>query len=425
MIKSFKRLWNDRRGNALIIAGASLPLMLGSVGLATDTVQWVTWKRELQRAADSAALAGALSRVQGGSSSAAVTQDINRTDHGWRPGQARTTPTLLNAPQVTDLANTPNYQNGVQVVLRVQKRLSFSSMFMSAAPIITATSQAAAVHDGNFCVVALENTPGNSGIIIQGNANVNMGCGMISNSPSASVSVGVNGNSHWVTADPVAGAGGVPDINGVTNEESYHIPEPDPYANKWNTDIPTGMTCGNMSSHFDSTHSTPGTTYLNPGCYSGNNQFKFTGGDYVLNPGVYYLDSIDFVASGGTISGNGVTIVLTGNNPGQLNLNGNATIQLVAPTADPFGGVLMIQSPNASNSNNTNTINGGANSNFDGIIYIPKQQVTFSGSSGAITKCAMVVARRVEFAGSTNLQNNVSGCHNNTQVAGWKVRLIG
>ena len=55
MIKAFKKLWNDKRGNALIIAGAALPLLVGSAGLATDTIQWALWKRQLQRAADSAA----------------------------------------------------------------------------------------------------------------------------------------------------------------------------------------------------------------------------------------------------------------------------------------------------------------------------------------------------------------------------------
>ena len=58
MILSFKKLWHDKRGNALVIAGAALPLVVGSAGLASDTIQWTLWKRQLQRAADSAAIAG-------------------------------------------------------------------------------------------------------------------------------------------------------------------------------------------------------------------------------------------------------------------------------------------------------------------------------------------------------------------------------
>ena len=41
MIKFFRKLWRDRRGNALVIAAAALPLVIGSAGLASDTIQWV------------------------------------------------------------------------------------------------------------------------------------------------------------------------------------------------------------------------------------------------------------------------------------------------------------------------------------------------------------------------------------------------
>ena len=65
MFKLLKKLWRDRRGNALAIAGAALPLIIGSAGLASDTIQWALWKRQLQRAADCAALAGVYGKVAG------------------------------------------------------------------------------------------------------------------------------------------------------------------------------------------------------------------------------------------------------------------------------------------------------------------------------------------------------------------------
>ena len=415
MVGFLKKLWRDKRGNALMIAGAALPLMIGSVGLGTDTIQWALWKRQLQRAADSAAFAGAYARFQDKSSSTAVTQDLANNNHVW-------VPLLGGYPQVSEPPDTSTFVRAVEVSLAVQQELSFSSMFMSAAPVITVTARAAAIDSGEFCVVALENT-NNSGIIIQGSSVVNLGCGMISNSPSASVSVGVNGTAHNVTADPVAGAGGVPDINGVTNEQSYHLAQPDPFENMYDTSIPPSMTCGSLNSHIVSTSG--GVTTLSPGCYSGNNQqFKFNGGAYVLQPGVYYLDSIDFIATGGSISGTGVTIILTGSTPGQISMNGNATLNLTAPTTGPFAKLLLTQSPNASNSTNANVINGNASSTFDGTIYFPKQEVKFSGTSGAQTKCAMVVARRVNFEGNADIQNNTTGCVANGKVKGKVIRLI-
>jgi hypothetical protein len=128
-------------------------------------------------------------------------------------------------------------------------------------------------------------------------------------------------------------------------------------------------------------------------------------------------------------------------------MNGNAVVQLTAPTATipasgstpavpgtcgTFGGVnscnyakmLLIQSANALNSTTPNTINGSATSMFDGTIYIPKQEVKFSGTSGVQTKCAMVVARRVSFEGNADLQNNTTGCVANSKVRGKIIKLI-
>ena len=82
MISFFRKLWRDKRGNALIIAAAALPLVIGSAGLASDTIQWALWKRQIQRAADSGAIAGVYSIVEnsGGRTgvSDAVTRDMSK-----------------------------------------------------------------------------------------------------------------------------------------------------------------------------------------------------------------------------------------------------------------------------------------------------------------------------------------------------------
>ena len=73
MIAFMKSLWRDKRGNALVIAAAALPLVLGSAGLASDTIEWALWKRQLQRAADSAAMAGVYAKVHAETSAGAPT----------------------------------------------------------------------------------------------------------------------------------------------------------------------------------------------------------------------------------------------------------------------------------------------------------------------------------------------------------------
>ena len=162
MISSFKRLWRDRRGNALAIAGAALPLVLGSAGLASDTIQWTLWKRQLQRAADSAAMAGVYANRfgQGG-------RQLHR-HCGRRPTRTRSPTTSrritgssgsrrpATSPIRPRLADSRRTRDAVRVSLSIQKRLSFSGLFMRARRRSRATSTATIVPSGKYCVISLE-----------------------------------------------------------------------------------------------------------------------------------------------------------------------------------------------------------------------------------------------------------------------------
>lgn len=425
MIAFIKRLWRDRRGNALIIAGAALPLLVGSAGLAVDTIQWTMWKRQLQRAADSAAFAGVYAKVENNDNmSAAQAVDGDLAKHNSTGIQL-----VSGYPQVS-YPTSAGYTKAVQVTIAVRKSLSFSSLFLSAAPTITATGAAALFDDGSYCVVALAET--GSALIIGGSSDVNMGCGAISNSTDPTSAVGVNGNAHNFVADPVAAVGGMPSsINGVTDLQPYNIAMDDPYAGL-STSVPAGMSCTNFNSHIVNNGGNPnsgndnGVIDLTPGCFS-----TFTPGNntYNLQPGVYYLNNTNLNLSGQTqLTGDGVTIILTGTNPGSVTMNGNSSMSLSAPEDGPYANMVLIQAPGATTGNN-NTINGNNNTMLDGAIYFPRGDITFTGSSAASTQCAMVVGYTVEFTGSTNIQNELvrpdgEECENATQVQGKKVRLI-
>jgi len=407
MIRFLRKIWQDKRGNALIIAGAALPLVVGAAGLGTDSVQWVLWKRELQRAADTAALAGAYAQMQTGESvTSAVGAHLSDNNH---TGIAL----LSGYPNIVYPADTSTYKSAVKVTLAMKKTLGFSSLFLSTPPTITAAATAALVNDGSYCVVAL-NGSSNSSITVGGSSSINMGCGAISNSTSTTAAVGTNGNSYNFTADPVAGVGGMPSsINGADNIQPHHVSMPDPYAGKYPTTPPSscpGKINGNK-------------TTFQPGCYT---DFKFTGNTtYTLAPGVYYLNNTNFdVAGGVTVQGTGVTIILTGTAPGVVSTNGNATINLTAPTSGTYANMLFIGTGTSDN-----TINGNAGSYYDGAMYFPNSAVNLTGSSGSMTQCAMIVGNYVNFSGNANLQNSLfrpdgTPCQAATQVSGKSVRLI-
>lgn len=416
MIGFLKRLWRDPRGNVLFVVGAAMPLVIGAAGLASDTIQWTLWKRQLQRAADSAAFAGVYARAAGTSAPDAITADLNNNNNAKNQSGV----SLKTGFPAISYPTSSNFTFGVKVDLAIQKSLGFSSLFLSTAPTITASGTAGLIDQGDYCGWALK-ASGGAAITIGGSSSTNLGCSVISMSNS-NPAVATNGSNYNFAAPEVAGVGSLPGaITGVTTLKPYHMSMADPFANKYSTDIPSGMSCGPVTNKRTGNQNTGYT--LSPGCYSGQNGFKLTG-NYNLQPGVYYLNSTDFDTTGGaTVTGSGVTIILTGSAPGAITTNGNSTIQLTAPTSGSYAKMLFIQSSNATPDNN-NTINGNNLSNFDGAFYFPKGQVTFSGNSGATTKCAMVVGYTLVFTGNTNLQNNTTGCTANSTVKGKAVKLV-
>jgi Flp pilus assembly protein TadG len=423
MIKFFRRLWKDKRGNAILIAGAALPMLVGAAGLATDTVQWVLWKRELQRAADSAALAGVFAKAQNVETvSSAVTADLAKNNN-------HTGVSLLSGyPVITYPGNTATFSNAVNVELRIRKTLGFSSLFLSTAPTITATARAAMVPGLRPCAIGLSTT--DPSVVIGGSSSTNLGCPVMANS-TACPAVTTNGSAYSFSSPTVAGVGCLPSaITGVTTLLPHYLPQPDPFAGLYSTDVPAGCPKNNLNQNTYTTGTgqsrvTHLYSYQSHGvCYGGQNAFKFTGGTYYMDAGTYYIDSADFDTTGGTILyGTGVTIILTGTTPGSIKMAGNATLQLSAPTTGAYAKMLFIQSPTAL-TNNANTISGDSNSSFDGAFYVPKGQVSFTGSSGATTKCAMVIGWTLQFTGNTNLQNSTTGCTANTTATIQIVKLI-
>ena len=427
MITFLKRLWRDRRGNALVIAGASLPLLAGAAGLATDTIQWAMWKRQLQRAADSAAIAGVHARLANNANMTAqqaVAGDLLKHN--------TTGITLMTGYPDTTFPTGTGWTNGVEVSLAIQKRLGFSSIFLSNVPTIRVTGRAALFDSGNYCVFARATT--GPALTIQGSTDVELGCGAISNSTDGINAVDVNGNGHSFIADPVAAVGGIDgNINGSPNLQEYAVPMVDPYASLTPTN-PGG--CSQFQSHKVTRTTTingvnKARTHLTPGCFSGFNTNQGGGGidnEFHLDPGVYYLDSTSIsIESDTKLIGDGVTIIFGGSTPGTIDVRGNAVLDLSAPTSGTYANLLMIQNRNNPDISNgtSSTIQGNSGTALDGVIYFPNGNLTFTGSSAGSTQCAMIIGWNVSFSGSSDIQNDTSSCVADTQMSGKRVRLIG
>ena len=431
MLKAFRKLWNDKRGNALIIAGASLPLIMGSVGLASDTIQWALWKRELQRAADSAAIAGVYGKIQGASYSDAATQDLVRNND---VADITVNSVFQNSPATGSYTSDPN---AVRAILSVKHRLSFSSLFMSAEPTITATATATIVPTGDYCVVSLESTA-TTGISVGGTSSVNLGCGMITNSTSMDAAVAFGTSS--VNASPIAAVGGIDaSDNWATGTQllPFTMAQDDPFAG---VNPPTPSGCQKFSDIDTAGNNKPGgvvdlSTQTGTVCIKENGGTPASleiKGDVRLGAATYVLDatSLKMTNTGAKLSCNGCTIILTsstastdGSSIGQVDLSGGE-VDLIAPSSGTYKGIAIYQDRRASNSSVKNVINGNSSSSYQGAFYFPNQEMVFAGTSGISTACVQMVARRVTFTGTSAITNVCPPGSGASSFKGRSVRLV-
>lgn len=429
-----RRIWEDKHGNALVLGAAALPLLLGSAGLATDTIQWALWKRQLQRAADSAAIAGVYERVdkEGGTTTveAAVNHDLTINHH---TGIALET----GYPQVTYPANETGKANMVNVVLAVRRPLSFSSMFMSAAPQIRVSARAAAVSsNAEFCVLSLQDNS-KTGIQVTGNAEILMDCGWMTNSTSTNAAAG-QGSSR-ITATTLAAAGGI-QASRNWNVQAYQPYSPqldDPYKDL-NPDEDDVEDCP----------TTPSVLQIN----GGNDDLSVSGGacyasiDIQPNRTLTLSDGV-YIVSGGGVSIQGTlnlvnaTILLTNKDLsatgpiGTFDMQATGLLNATAPTTGKWAGMAIYQDRRAVDdsptgnitSSSPNKINGDSTNKIQGVVYFPNQQVTYNGNGTGTATCTQFVAKRIYWSGNSGINNFTKDCPGmgiRPILAPLKVRLV-
>ncbi|API58236.1 hypothetical protein BSL82_02065 [Tardibacter chloracetimidivorans] len=385
----------DRRGNVLVLTAAALPVMIGGAGLGVDVTQWYLWQRELQMSVDTAALAGAYSKVQGKdynvSANAALTDNKQVLDY-------------LGTPSVTVVSWSGGTNNAVRVSAQTQRDLPFSSLFLPAGPTITATATAAVIDSGEFCMLATNETA-QAAVSIGGNALLQLGCGIATNS-NHSEAIKIFGSSQ-VDADPLTAMGGITagsnNLIGDTTTRPYSVKQTDPLAHL--TTPPAGT-----SRTYDKNNAT-----LQPGTYS-DMQIK---GSHTLAPGVYTIDGGSLkVAAQYNLSGSGVIFVLK--NGATIDINGGSNISFTAPTSDQitaspgtynnisseFGGVLIFEDKATSVAGKDSRINGNATLHLGGAIYMPNQDMEMTGNASPSTQCLLLIANTIGISGNPIIPNS-------------------
>jgi Flp pilus assembly protein TadG len=427
MIAFLRSLWRDRRGNALVVAAAALPLVLGSAGLASDTIEWALWKRQLQRAADSAAMAGVYSIIalegENDDVQDAVTRDLQINSHVG----ITTTKDVTSSPSVGAYTSDPY---AVRVALSVQKSLSFSSLFLPTAPTISVSATATVVPSGKYCVISLEDTFV-TGINATGSTSLNLGCGMITNSRSMNAAVATGAST--VVASPVAAVGGIPASNNWgtgTTLQPFTAAQQDPFNNPERVvDPPTGQSCNGNTNIPNNSTATLGTDVNSVTCVGNLN----IAGTATLRGTIYVDGGSVSIGTQANVTCDECTIVLSNhdNSPtatiGNFRVTGSPQMHWTAPRSGPYEGLLIYQDRRAidgTGENYDNVLTGSSTSYFEGAFYFPRQDLEFSGNTGMNTNCLQLVSLRVTFTGNSAITNSCPADSGAMSFVGKRVRLV-
>ena len=138
---------------------------------------------------------------------------------------------------------------------------------------------------------------------------------------------------------------------------------------------------------------------LTPGLYKGGVSCVGKSLRVVLQPGLYVITDGDLFVSGATLTGQGVTILMSGDAPGKVLLANGCSLNLSAPKAGALKDLLLV-SWRASQDNDTDIALTGATAMLDGVVYAPQGCVGAS-SKAKVTAAAVVTYSLILNTGAT------------------------
>lgn len=405
-----RTLFSSERGNVLVVGAASMPLLIGAAAIAIDTIQISVWKRQLQRAADSSAIAGAYALSLGDDEHDAVHRDLDKNAF----------PVLSQEESIVVGARL-GFDRTVRVTLTATRTPPFMSIFTNRPQTLVADATAALDDDGTFCMISLYEGE-DAGIDANGGAEVDLTCGMKANCTGTDCITA--GGSSSIKAAPIAAVGGIKgDRNNFvqpTTLQPYSAAQKDPFAYLPNPAPDPAQCAANGTLTEGTDFSTLGA---NPCFLAADIQpsMNLPVPDSVESITIYG-GNIDFK---GDVTANGITWIMTGPDgaAGDLIINSQANLTMSSPGSGPHKGVLFYRDRRASNIEIK--INGGADSNLTGALYFPTSDITFAGNAGMDVECLQMVGQKLKFRGGATVTNECPDGSGAGALQQTVVRLVG
>lgn len=431
MIRKSQRRSQKQKGMVTLTFAAMMVGILAFTGLAVDVGYIQFEKRKIQTAADAAAM-GALREMELGNTDYTAAGQNDASLNGYTNGTNNTTVTIANPPTSGAYSGqTDAIQATVQryVPTFFMQILGQKGLYIAA----TATAQTSTSKGSmGACIFVLEPT-GNKAMWMTGTSALQTSCGIAINS-SDHDALDMTGTSSLILA-PTAqvgvvgggiGSGTGWDLGSNTVMDNTQTPPvaqtpvniltfSDPLA-KVNPPSASGMnvqTNGNVGSNT--------TVTLQPGIYCGGMTLQ---GNATLTSGTYVLAGGGLTINAGANVSNtagGVEIYNTTGSfspscpaaaAGDFQFDGHANINLQGlSVADGVGTVCMLFFEDRSVIGMSHTINGSSTSTFDGAIYFPNANVTFTGTNQSGGYLYMVVWQ-LTIKGTAGLSNDKSNVAN-------------
>ena len=409
MRTSFRQLNRFRKadeGQALVFVAMGLMTLLMVAGLGVDVGYLHYQKEQMQKAADSAALAGAAALAYASDYHAAGINDA--TANGFANGSNGITVAVHNPPTT---ANDPflNNPDAVEAIVTQARPTFFMKVLGVGSVTVSARAVASKTGPSPGCIFALDPTDARS-FLVDGNVTVYSSCGIYVNSSDRSQALRENGNSGSVT---VAGHGlGIGVVGGYSGNNFTPTPVTgippvrDPLANYAPPTYNSG-TCnyqGNKvgTTGFTSLSAPSGTAVIcGPISLTGHEAVTFGSGTYILLGGLS-------VGGGASVTGSDVTFYVTKNasySYSGVNLTGNSVSTLSAPTTGPLAGILFFQDRSVPTSGASSSFDGTSGSKFTGAIYFPTTNIQYKGTPNQADQ-SVIIGWQLEFKGNANLDNS-------------------
>lgn len=404
------RFGRAKEGASAVVLAIAMPVLIGFVGFGVEAGYWYFSYQNLQTSADIGSYTAAMELRGGASSSLSKARaKLEAERNGFVSSQGTMT---INIPPSTG-AYAGDAEAAEVIVTRTLPRLLTKIIIKE--DVEMSARGVAEYQPGNpACVLALDPTVSGA-LSVAGNTTIDLtGCEMVANSMADDAAV-FTGNSTTIT-DCVSAFGGVDVSADLTLTECAAPVEgapvsKDPYANFDPGDAPAD--CSSPSGNGK--HS---AVTLEPGNYCGG---LTLGGEFNLDPGVYFISGDLHINAQADVSGEGVTFVMT--DGGQMSLNGGASINISAPSTGDTKGVLFYGDRDDT-SGLTHSINGNSSSAMNGVMYFPEATLQVNGTGDNQNGCTHVIAKKVRLNGSSAFGNNCSGYNTEDLMVAGAVRLV-